>query len=441
LGPAKDDDKLAFDMINKLKSYLEDHSAVEKLLKQPLMEEGLLALKRLVEVDYWERVWVVQEVMAAYEILVFRGKHTAECEAIENFQRCLTINHLDGVFANSNLNFPTIWMPLGVSDPLPLLQVLSKYRSCKATDPRDRVLALLGITNFKDSHFLTIDHSLSVDQMYVNVFEHIAATTGDLNILCSVGSPKSRPKLPSWAPNWTPPPTGTRYWIRRDTYHAGISTNMAFSVDKTGEEYVLSAKSSCIGATLSFASFGTGFVSIIPALAQWISFLILNQMSNEVPQADLGRALLLDQNAQLARIHEVLGLVSKLLAVMFPSDPGSRWPAIYETELDKNQALGVGLSKETIMKLLLPVLSGLFTKRLFLLQSLGTKLMGFGFQTVAAGDKICVLYGCGMPVILRQHKDGYYIFMGCAFISEFMDGQTAAGIGQGYFNEETFEIH
>ena len=164
-------------------------------------------------------------------------------------------------------------------------------------------------------------------------------------------------------------------------------------------------------------------------------------MSNEVPQADLGRALLLDQNAQLARIHEVLGLVSKLLAVMFPSDPGSRWPAIYETELDKNQALGVGLSKETIMKLLLPVLSGLFTKRLFLLQSLGTKLMGFGFQTVAAGDKICVLYGCGMPVILRQHKDGYYIFMGCAFISEFMDGQTVAGIGQGYFNEETFEIH
>ena len=450
LGPAKDDDKLAFDMINELKPHLEDHSAIKELLKQPLVEEGILALKRLIEADYWQRVWVIQEVMFASKILIFRGGHTVEWEAMESIQRCLTMKHIESIYASPKLNIATIYMPLGVfgpinlnrstssSDPLSLLQSLCRYRGRGATDPKDKVFALLGITNVKDSPFLVIDYSLSVEQVYVNVFEHIAATTGDLNILCSVGSSTSRPKLPSWATDWAPP-DGIRYWTPRDTYHAGRSTNVAFSVNKTSEEYVLSAKGSCIGAILSVASFATSFDSIHLALAQWISFLILNQMSNEVAQADFGRTLLLDQNAQLARIHEVLGLVSKLLAVKVPSYAVSRWLAFYETGLD-NQAPGVGFSIETLYKRLLPVLNLLFAKRIFLLQSLGRKIMGLGFQEVAAGDKICVLYGCSMPVILRQHKDGHYIFMGCGFISEFMDGQAAAGVAQGYFNEETFEI-
>jgi hypothetical protein len=58
---------------------------------------------------------------------------------------------------------------------------------------------------------------------------------------------------------------------------------------------------------------------------------------------------------------------------------------------------------------------------------------------VSVGDLVCVLYGCSVPVILRQIKESeQYVFMGEAYVHGLMDAEALVMQIKGKLRERDF---
>jgi hypothetical protein len=68
------------------------------------------------------------------------------------------------------------------------------------------------------------------------------------------------------------------------------------------------------------------------------------------------------------------------------------------------------------------------------------KYMGLFPKDTQVGDLVCVLFGCGMPVILRPYKDGYQ-FIGEAYVHGWMDGEAMRRYYFGKLSAKTFKIY
>jgi hypothetical protein len=66
--------------------------------------------------------------------------------------------------------------------------------------------------------------------------------------------------------------------------------------------------------------------------------------------------------------------------------------------------------------------------------------MGLAEVTVVDGDKVCILFGCSIPVILRKVND-HYNYISDACVVDYMHGKGIEKLTEGKFQEEIFEIH
>jgi hypothetical protein len=71
-------------------------------------------------------------------------------------------------------------------------------------------------------------------------------------------------------------------------------------------------------------------------------------------------------------------------------------------------------------------------------------LFGVGSWYIASGDLVCILFGCSVPVILRERKDERgnisFLFVGESYVDERMDGEALLGKDLGAMTA-TFNIH
>ena len=68
------------------------------------------------------------------------------------------------------------------------------------------------------------------------------------------------------------------------------------------------------------------------------------------------------------------------------------------------------------------------------------KYMGLAPPESKAGDFVCVLFGCRLPVMLRQIDD-HWIFLGAVYFHGWMDGRALSLLDSGQLHEQDFEIH
>src|SRR3569833_1008114 len=65
--------------------------------------------------------------------------------------------------------------------------------------------------------------------------------------------------------------------------------------------------------------------------------------------------------------------------------------------------------------------------------------MGLGPAGMTESDRICVLYGCSVPLVLRE-VDGHTILVGECYLQGFMDCMAVEMLERGELKESTFEI-
>jgi hypothetical protein len=82
--------------------------------------------------------------------------------------------------------------------------MLQLFRHCQATDPRNKVFALIGLAEVFCGESFDIDYNVPVNQDYQNLTQHIIEKSQNLEILaCAWSLGPRRPDLPTWVADWS----------------------------------------------------------------------------------------------------------------------------------------------------------------------------------------------------------------------------------------------
>ncbi|KAF7944000.1 hypothetical protein EAE96_010411 [Botrytis aclada] len=221
-------DNFGNDHWNTTQSLLRPHNnKLITILQNPQFDKCWEALENIHKSPYWNRLWIVQEVLSNHETWVYVGKQLIPLLPLLAIS--LALQYLDNSeieilppytayvieSVRNPANLPLLDGKLHFSDPsaepMELLDILQTFCKFKCSDPRDKVYGLAGLSNpYRQK--LTVDYSKSVSEIYKDVARLIIETTHRLEIICAdektkchcpSGSHQDSSSLPTWVPNWS----------------------------------------------------------------------------------------------------------------------------------------------------------------------------------------------------------------------------------------------
>ena len=164
-----------------------DIDSVEAMRREVTRSENIqacLGLEDILKRPYWRRVWIIQELVAASKVVLRCGFQSLDWDRLIRASACLNIWHAD---INRQLkelgsSEKVSWRPhkahridntrgiqVNKDRQRHLLNLWSTHKMCAASDPRDKVFALLGLAddlNLYDP--IPIDYSLPVNAVFHN---------------------------------------------------------------------------------------------------------------------------------------------------------------------------------------------------------------------------------------------------------------------------------
>lgn len=196
-----------------------------------LLIEALRKMMQPPFTPWWSRIWTVQEIAVAKKVFVtyrtisapwslFAGaaarylRHSTSCcsESVttlptdqakvlaDSFRRILGIDELKvgGKFSGPRRT----GLPPGWS----LLDLLRRFRDRRATDPRDKIYALLSLASKSyTSTEIIPDYTLSEIEVFCQATLACIHQYTDLSVFSTELGRKFRDDLPSWVPDWGAP--------------------------------------------------------------------------------------------------------------------------------------------------------------------------------------------------------------------------------------------
>jgi hypothetical protein len=196
LGPADSSSESAFGFINDLtiqmlefwktqksRNYAEARTADHPLQQPPLEAPVWSAVRSLLQRPWFSRVWTFQEIVLAQKAVLHCGANMMTWQRLEAFLVCLRTwsegpnaedsrlkgdekSLLEIVKARSILHRPEAHKPEDSQVFLGLFPLLESLRIRQATDPRDKVFALLNVANDAKDSNLKPDYTKSPTEVY-----------------------------------------------------------------------------------------------------------------------------------------------------------------------------------------------------------------------------------------------------------------------------------
>ncbi|KAH8665167.1 heterokaryon incompatibility protein-domain-containing protein [Tricladium varicosporioides] len=171
--------------------------------------------KLLINSAWFDRIWTAQEFILAPSAIVIFGENAVSWQTLANVPRytsriscaeCVTfyINN----FGRSPGNFWAIHALQDLRDEhrsrtTTLLGALEAFVNRDASDPRDKVFALLGlVTDWGGQSPMIPDYSLKVLDVYVETAYKAILAEKSLSVLTMSKKSENPLKLPSWVPDW-----------------------------------------------------------------------------------------------------------------------------------------------------------------------------------------------------------------------------------------------
>lgn len=203
----------------------------EEMSKRYMLEKdspSWHALARMISHPYFTRIWIVQEIAASPKIWVTYGGGLIDwelmCWAFQLFARpemTMLLPKSDGVMRKNmalalehgNI-IPYIRNIVQNKGHLSLIEALALCARFEATDPRDKIFALLGLITDNLDIQAWIDYNRSVEDVYRDTTRYLLAQEPNpLHILnlTGLGYTRKLESLPSWVPDLTTPPKAANF--------------------------------------------------------------------------------------------------------------------------------------------------------------------------------------------------------------------------------------
>ncbi|KAK0620818.1 heterokaryon incompatibility protein-domain-containing protein [Immersiella caudata] len=423
----------------------------------PLGDRELQGMEHIFSNPWWSRIWVYQEATAptkrATRVLI--GKYEIPFQtilAVGEILRHLS-SHGHGSFFSQNPglanNTPVVVMQIyrelraqyietGTSRFLRLADLLPSLRSFDATNPRDKLYALIP-TSLDGAELLHVAYDRPVEEAYAQIAWTLIQKHRSLDILghCCRGEGNSLLKLPSWVPDWTAKGTAMHFFKRgispdwRSTtlatdqeipiaegdrvpigklYSASGDSLPEISLDDSGTR--LSCKGYIFDAVRHVTPTAGTTESRHDVVEEWMTWLdlTLSAMAGcQLPYSNIKTAFSHTMVADCERVAVDVGM--------------------------RDCSLGLGAKREGRMTGLHPAT---FRRKLFLT---GRGYLGLTDAGVMPGDEVVVLMGGQCPFVLRRQRE-YYELVGEAYVHGIMDGddeqQRGGAVGSG--ETRKFEI-
>lgn len=180
----------------------------------------LEAMRKLLLRTWFERVWTIQEAAAPVERKTVQcGTETLSWSAFNTAVRFFshianrpdlrsslpTVQTFNMLSIRGLLNLEQVEMRIRDKSKkyrADLLSTLANYRHYNASDPRDKVYALLGLVTEHDYNAIRPDYTIGYPELYLKVAKYFVERHRSLELL-GYCSPALKDKtLPSWVPDW-----------------------------------------------------------------------------------------------------------------------------------------------------------------------------------------------------------------------------------------------
>ncbi|KAH7359911.1 heterokaryon incompatibility protein-domain-containing protein [Pyrenochaeta sp. MPI-SDFR-AT-0127] len=419
LGPDADDSQLAITLLEEV-----DKGSVSRQRIRDTRNPDSAALRSLFKRDYWNRLWVVQEVFLAQETWVYCGSSRLPWAAYKEASSAFWEDESDPHLRQGPSSFPDM-SSLGGSDADFLLEVLRACRKKLSENPRDKIFGMLGMLPEETRKDLPADYDQSVKALYIDVADLIISSTRRLDVIReAIHFPLhvSTAGLPSWCPEWSHIPEISA--LREQTFSAAGGTDARYEFHDNERKLEFSAIE--LGAIkVTGVAVGTlcALQDYLMAFLHWRALLLGTiDLDDEIDDSPILEAFCRTLSlGQVPQEWEQRGWLSPCFHV-FTSLIQKRLPRL---------PIDVGLQQYADTAVIHPD-----DRRTFLQKNFGDRmmgrtfcmmengLMGMGSGFMGKGDIVVVPYGCSTPILLRaEGSRGEYRYVGDVYIHDFMNGE------------------
>ena len=325
-----------------------------------------------------------------------------------------------------------------------LPEFLNYGRDLNASDPLDRIYALLGMPAFATVKPFSVNYNLSRAEVYRDLAERCILELPGLDILSAVSHIEEIFEgFPSWVPQWDQ--KGSKNFINICTsfsWKASGETNVSAAIGNPTSILKIDGITFDTVDTYSKIDVSKWFdlanhiMERHPVLECWLSqrvnptvyptgeafmevyamVLVVGLSSDHGKTVDERESLLSDFAAYIVQLLKVAKQETHQYPELLEVAGSVMWE-VYET-----------MANDTCVH------RALFTTK--------RGYLGLGPELLQPGDVVSVLYGGKVPYILRP-KDGHYLLVGDAYVHGIMDGEAVQQCrdGDSSIEEKVFEIH
>ena len=305
-----------------------------------------------------------------------------------------------------------------------LLDLLVKCRSFKATEPRDKIYAFLGIyADARGKSPITIDYSLPVSEIFRTTAIYILQQENNPTILAYCGSSRNEVISPSWVPDFSV--SGDHHVAIRPTSTENCSFGSPISFENN---------MSCLAVAGVIFDHVTGIVDPLLQPDDEISEENITDFALNSPQflswfQSITRMAYPDgaETAYPGGVNTTAAL--NLLFMGMKDTPVPEHKHLMSPPFLQVLA-GEGFGGPFDHILVTPIVRQRYPSLTFFRTSKG--YLGFGDEATMPGDAIVEIHGLLMPLVLRK-KGATWRLLGPSFVVGIMSGENRKMGGETVF--------
>lgn len=268
LGSAPDANE-AIGLLAHLHRRIQFDDPIERA-SRPLMELNIEhpswpSLIKLINNDYWTRCWIIQEIAVSQKTIISYGGELITwdyfCSLIETLfgSDPNSVWHISKIFWRNRTSQETIPMDAGIqivslkhirenirkNRSMELFDLLTASINSTATDPRDNIYSVHGISTAVSSGDIIPDYTTSVEDSFLKAARYLLRQDYPARMLhlAGIGFHRNSKLEISWVPDWSTRRLARIYWRNpaETPYYASGSLleNVHMALDFTNSNLIL----------------------------------------------------------------------------------------------------------------------------------------------------------------------------------------------------------